>query len=58
LELFDLDQEASIVEKFLAWRINFEEVCDLNLRSKAGNAVRELFSLSESARDYSRAFHV
>ena len=58
LELFDLDEETSIAEKFLAWRINFEEVCDLNVRSKAGNAVRELFSLSDSAGDYSRAFHV
>ena len=58
LELFDLGEETNIGEKFLEWRINFEGVCDLSVRIKAANAVRELFSLSESARDYSRVFHV
>jgi hypothetical protein len=56
LELVDLDDIDRIGDYFIKWRVGFESVCNLSVRQNAARVVRELFSLSKSADEYSRVF--
>ncbi len=56
LELVDFDEIDRIDEYFMNWRLKFESDCNLSVRENAAQVVRELFSLSKSADEYSGVF--